>query len=77
MEDTQTVYKDKIGRPINIGDLVTYINYNQLCIGKIIKATPKMVRIQSISGRNETVKYPSEILVIDQTEYLTLYLLTK
>lgn len=70
-------HKDKLGRPIGLGDAVCYPVSNGLYIGTVIKINQKMIKVQKLGNsrwNNEHNKYPDDIIKLDQSE-VTFYAL--
>lgn len=75
----EITHKDKLGRPLSVGDAVVYPSRNSLEIGTVKKLNPKMVKVMEF-GRHESNwytgsnKYPNDIVLVNGPE-VTLYLL--
>ena len=57
-------HRDKLGRPLKVGDCVAYPGYNHLDIGIIKKINPKMVKIVKVGAKyrhDGSNKYPEEL----------------
>jgi len=73
-------HKDIIGRTLNVGDFVSVVIYNKLQVAKIIKLTPKMVRVKMLNAHHnfwyngEHSRYSSDMALLDGM-YLTTYLI--
>ncbi len=71
---------DKLGKLINVGDCVAAPYNNSLMISKVVKITPKMVKIKKFntSSRSwhsgEYSKYPTDLVILDGAD-VTAYLL--
>jgi hypothetical protein len=70
------VHQDRLGKQINLGDCVVASHYNSLIVAKVIKLTPKMVRITKLASRQswEYTKYPEDLVIINGAD-VTAYLL--
>jgi hypothetical protein len=73
------VHIDKLGRQINLGDCVVVPYHNSLMVAKVIKLTPKMVRVKKLSNKQtwhcgEYNKYPEDLAIVDGAD-VTAYLL--
>jgi hypothetical protein len=72
-------HKDKLGVTLKEGDCVATASSNSLIIAKVVRLTPKMVRIKQIKLFTErysweTNKYPSDVIKLDGPD-VTMYLL--
>jgi hypothetical protein len=71
-------HKDLLGRTVAEGDAVAYTHHNSLYVGKVIKITPKQVRVVNMLSkyRDETgyLKYTCQCVLIGGPE-LTMHLL--
>lgn len=71
-------HKDKLGKIINIDDVVAYPSHNSLAIGKVVKLNNKMVKVTKIiAGKRKdsgTNKYPYDVVKLNP-EDVTFYLL--
>lgn len=71
-------HKDLLGREVNEGDAVAYTHHNSLYVGKVIKVTPKQVRVVPLLSnyRSDTgyLKYTSQCVLIGGPD-LTAHLL--
>lgn len=72
-------HKDRIGRPLAIGDFVAYPSHNSLQIGSVTKLNPKMVKVKRLRGASkydayEQNKYPNDLVILNGPD-LTMYLL--
>lgn len=59
---------DRIGKPIELGDIVAVADYNGLMLGKVTKLNQKMIKVKRypVVGRNyEKNKYPRESIKLD------------
>lgn len=73
------VHKDRIGRPLAVGDYVAYPTHNSLEIGSITKLNPKMIKVKRLKKASqwapgEQNKYPFDTVKLDGVD-LTVYLL--
>lgn len=71
-------HKDKLGRPIGIGDFVAYPERNSLQFGKVMKLNTKMIGvlpvIQKYKQSKNTNKYPADLVRLESTD-MTWYIL--
>jgi hypothetical protein len=71
-------HRDLLGREVNEGDAVAYTHHNSLYVGKVIKITPKQVRvIDMLSNYRQDqgyLKYTNQCVLIGGPE-LTMHLL--
>jgi hypothetical protein len=71
-------HRDLLGREVKEGDSVAYTHHNSLYVGKVIKITPKQVRVINMLSnyRNDTgyLKYTNQCVLIGGPE-LTMHLL--
>lgn len=71
-------HRDLLGREVKEGDAVAYTHHNSLYVGKVIKITPKQVRVINMlsSYRSDTgyLKYTNQCVLIGGPE-LTMHLL--
>jgi hypothetical protein len=71
-------HRDLLGREVNEGDAVAYTHHNSLYVGKVIKITPKQVRVIPMltNYRSDTgyLKYTNQCVLIGGPE-LTMHLL--
>jgi hypothetical protein len=71
-------HRDLLGREVNEGDAVAYTHHNSLYVGKVIKITPKQVRVVPMltDYRSDTgyLKYTNQCVLIGGPE-LTAHLL--
>jgi hypothetical protein len=71
-------HRDLLGREVNEGDAVAYTHHNSLYVGKVIKITPKQVRVVPMLSnyRSDTgyLKYTNQCVLIGGPE-LTAHLL--
>lgn len=71
-------HRDLLGREVNEGDAVAYTHHNSLYVGKVIKVTPKQVRVVPLLSkyRAETgyLKYTNQCVLIGGPD-LTAHLL--
>ena len=71
-------HRDKLGRPLKVGDCVAYPGYNHLEIGIIKKINPKMVRIVKVGAKyphDGSNKYPEDVVLLEGPK-VSMYLLT-
>lgn len=78
-------YKDHLDRPIEVGDNVIFIlpNFGGLQLGKVIKLTPKNVRVSFVrrsgwrKGAEDTAVRPAQDIVKVDGPDLVMYLLKR
>ena len=71
-------HRDKLGRPLKVGDCVAYPGYNHLEIGIIKKINPKMVKIVKVGAKyphNGSNKYPEDVVLLEGPK-VSMYLLS-
>ena len=69
------VHKDKLGRALVDGDFVAFPSGNCLCVGKIVKSTPKMVKILGLPRAIwEFRKSPTDVVRLESSD-MTWYML--
>lgn len=75
---THEDHRDLLGREVAEGDTVAYTHHNSLYVGKVIKITPKQVRVVDMLSkyRNDTgyLKYTNQCVLIGGPD-LTAHLL--
>ena len=63
------VHKDKLGRTILIGDFVAFPQSNHLCVGKITKLNPKMVKVLKLPrAKSDYNKYPDDVVRLEASD---------
>ena len=68
-------HKDKLGRPLAVGDCVAYPDGNNLLkVGLIDKLNPKMIRVKGFKQVYTSNKYPNETVKLDGPD-ITMYIL--
>lgn len=71
-------HKDLLGRIVAEGDAVAYTHHNSLYVGKVIKITPKQVRVVNMLSKYQDstgyLKYTSQCVLIGGPD-LTVHLL--
>lgn len=64
-------HRDKLGRPLVVGQFVAYPDRNSLEFGKVAKLNPKMIGVARISKGNfyksTTNKYPSDVVIVEDS----------
>lgn len=68
---------DKLGRPININDVVAFPSSNSLVIGRVVKLNPKMIGVEKVTNssyKSSWKKYPSDLVLLEGAD-VTMYLL--
>lgn len=77
----EIIHHDIIGRPIPLNSFVAFSVGSELRLAKVIKITPKMVRVRVVNAnvtswyRGEHTRYPCDVAVLHEDEYLTMHLL--
>lgn len=73
------IHKDKFGRHIGIDTVVVAsVGTREIDVFTVLKQSPKMVTIKRVGPRNYTVlRYPEELIVINDIPETAVYLLTK
>jgi hypothetical protein len=73
-------HHDLLGREVKEDDCVAFCHHNTLYVGKVIKVTPKQVRVVPMGTqyRNETgyLKYTSQCVLVGGPD-LTMWILKK
>jgi hypothetical protein len=72
-------HKDKLGRPISVGDFVAYPDRNTLEFGRVVKINNKMIglwpAVNASKWRSKnTNKYPADLVKLDEKD-MTWYIL--
>lgn len=68
-------HKDKLGRPLEVGDCVAYPGGNNILkIGLIEKLNPKMIKVKEFKKSWSANKYPHEAVKLDGPD-ITMYIL--
>lgn len=74
----QVEHKDILGREVQEGDAVAFTHHNTLYVGKVIKITPKQVRVVPLLSKYRQdsgyLKYTSQCVLIGGPD-LTAHLL--
>lgn len=68
MAKESPVHYDRIGKLIELGDMVAVADYNGLMLGKVTKLNQKMIKVKRYptGSRNyEKNKYPRESIKLD------------
>ena len=75
---TPIEHKDKLGKPIKVGDCVAYPGGNTLLIGTVKKLNTKMITVWEVGSHDSwyigSRKYPQDLIKVDGPE-VTMYLL--
>lgn len=77
---TDTVYRDILGKEVKVGQYVATYIHNSLRIYKVVKLTPKMVRVErdvTTYKKVDSVLRNSSDLVVLNTEEVVMHQLTK
>ncbi len=79
MEDEKRELLDLFGQTVDIGDYVLGGHGHELSVYKILKVTPKMVRIAKINAKTRAAKkgklrYSNELFKIDE-KLVTFFLM--
>ena len=72
---SETIHKDILGNTIKVDDTVVYPSHNSLKIATVKKINPKMINVVAVGRTYPDIKYPSDLLVVDDPK-ITLYMLT-
>lgn len=77
---TDKSHCDLLGREVKEEDVVAFVHHNAMYVGKVIKVTPKQVRVVPMGTqyRNETgyLKYTSQCVLVGGPE-LTMWILKR
>lgn len=78
-EDEGHIPEDLFGQSINLGDFVVGAQSKILSVYKVIRITPKMVRVMNIKAKTHsqkkgTLRYSNELLKIDE-KLVTFFLM--
>ena len=60
-------HRDKLSRPLVVGQFVVYPDRNSLEFGKVAKLNPKMIGVTPISKGKFTNKYPSDVVIVEDS----------
>jgi len=75
-----TEHLDLLGREVKEDDTVAFVHHNAMYVGKVIKVTPKQVRVVPMATkyRQESgyLKYTSQCVLVGGPE-LTMWILKK
>lgn len=75
---SESGHLDLLGREVKLDDAVGFVHHNQLYVGKVIKITPKQVRVVPLLSkyRSDTgyLKYTNQCVLIGGPD-LTMHLL--
>jgi len=79
MDNEKRTLEDLFGQVVDVGDYVLGGHGHELSVYKILKATPKMVRIAKIHAKSRAAKkgklrYSNELFKID-AKLVTFYLM--
>ena len=76
MQEQNIVHKDRLGRPLKVGDCVAVSHHNQLMVALVKKLNPKMIKVSELGThyRSEYNKYSSECVLLDGPD-ISIYLL--
>ena len=76
--DDAADHRDLLGREVSEGDAVAFTHHNMLYVGKVIKITPKQVRVIDLLSKYRSeyghLKYTKQCVLIGGPE-LTMLLL--
>lgn len=72
-------HRDKLGRLLQVGDVVCYPDHNSIEVGTVKKLNPKMVKVFKAGVKNSrwytgSNKYPDDLVKVDGPE-VSIYLL--
>ena len=69
-------HNDKLGRPLNVGDIVVVPHFKtSTLICRITKMTAVMLTVAPVGKTWTTLKYPNEVVFIGDVPEIMLYLL--
>jgi len=75
---THEEHRDLLGREVNLDDAVAFTHHNMLYVGKVIKVTPKQVRVVPLLSKYRAddgyLKYTNQCVLIGGPD-LTAHLL--
>lgn len=75
---SESLHHDLLGREVNENDTVAFVHHNAMYIGKVIKVTPRQVRVVPMLTKYRQdkgyLKYTSQCVLVGGPE-LTLHLL--
>lgn len=78
MDADSSYHCDLLGRTVTEGDTVAFTHQNSLFVGKVIKVTPKQVRVVNLLSKYHSeygyLKYTRQCVLIGGPE-LTMHLL--
>jgi hypothetical protein len=70
------VHTDLLDNAISVGNHVAFCRNNNLVLGAVIKVTPKLIRVISISsyGKKSYLIYPKQAILLQESDMI-VYLL--
>lgn len=73
------IHKDKFGRDIGLDTVVVAsVGTREIDVCTVVKQSPKMVTVKRVGSKNYTVlRYPEELIVINDIPETAVYLITK
>ena len=79
MEEEEVEHTDLFGQPVDIDDFVIGGQGHELAVYKVIRITPKMIRVAKVgavttSAKKGKLRYANELFKIDQA-LATFYLM--
>lgn len=79
MSKSTIIHKDKFGREFEVGSVVVAsIGTREIDVCIVTKQSPKMVTVKRVgSGCFAILRYPEELIIINDIPETSLYLFTK
>lgn len=69
-------HKDLLGRDLEVGNFVVASAYgNDLAVYKIMKMTPKMIRVRQLKSKYDKPIYPAQSIKLTDEKELTMLIL--
>jgi hypothetical protein len=64
--------KDRLNQDLKLGDLVVYVRpyWHDLGVGKIVKFTPKKIRVQPHGKKYTDLVYSNSLVLADETRVM-------
>lgn len=72
------VHYDRIGRPVELGDIVAAADFNGLMLARVTKLNKKMIKVRRLpesARRSEKNKYAQDTVRLDSEE-IAIFLLS-
>lgn len=80
MNNLETDHTDFLGREVKENDIVAFVHYNMMYVGKVTKITPKKVRVLPIATKYRAtsgfLKYTKQCVLVGGPD-LTMWILKK